>query len=158
MVTAGTLHKAPLFDTRAKLDLFQDTTLDLVADYSLTLRAWAFFTNHYHLIMGFEDARCTHTAFIRRLHRDLALRLNEIDAAPSRKVMYQFWDSELTFEKSYLARLNYVHQNAVRHGLVTIANQYPWCSARWFEAHAESSFVSTVYSFKIDRVNVADDF
>ena len=35
--------------------------------------------------------------------------------------------------KSYLARLNYVHQNPVKHGLVRVANQYRWCSAAWLE-------------------------
>jgi len=39
--------------------------------------------------------------------------------------MYEFWDTRLTFEKSWLARLNYVHQNAVKHELVSIANEYP---------------------------------
>ena len=47
------------------------------------------------------------------LHRELALRLNQMDGTPSRKVMYQFWDTELTFETSYLARLNYVWRRAV---------------------------------------------
>ena len=78
-------QSAPLFDTPAKLDLLRDATLELVENYSLSLRAWAFFN-------------------------ELALRLNQVDRTPSRKVMYQFWHTELTFEKSYLARLNYVHQ------------------------------------------------
>jgi putative transposase len=158
LLTAGTLHKSPLFNAPAKLDLFRDTSFNLLADYAISLRAWAFFNNHYHLIAGFEDACVPHRIFIRRLHRELAIRLNEIDATPSRKVMYQFWDTELTFEKSYLARLNYVHQNAVHHGLVGVANQYPWCSAAWFENQTPQSLVKTVYSFKIDRLNVVDDF
>jgi putative transposase len=37
--------------------------------------------------------------------------------------MYEFWDTRLTFEKSWFARLNYVHQNPVKHGLVPVANQ-----------------------------------
>jgi len=158
MITSGTLHKAPLFNTPAKLDLFREITLNLVAEYTFSLRAWAFFNNHYHLIIGFGDARVSHRIFIRRLHRELALRLNEIDRIPSRKVMYQFWDTELTFEKSYLARLNYVHQNAVHHGLVARASQYPWSSAAWFEEKAPQSFQNAVSSFKIERLNVAHDF
>lgn len=158
MITAGTLHKASLFNTPAKLDLFRDTALMLLADYSINLDAWAFLANHYHLIVGFERARVTPSTFIRRLHRELALRLNEVNETPSQKVFYQFWDTELTFEKSYLARLNYVHQNAVHHGLVSIANHYPWCSAAWFEREARQSFVNSVYSFKTDRVKVPDDF
>jgi putative transposase len=130
MITAGTLHKAPLFDTPAKLDLFRKVTFKLLADYSLSLRAWAFFNNHYHLILGFERARVPHRIFIRHLHRELAVCLNEIQANPSRKVTYQFWDTELTFEKSYLARLNYVHQNPVHHRLVTLADQYPGAPLR----------------------------
>ena len=158
MLTAGTLHKAPLFDAPAKLDLFRNTTLELIAAYSLSLRGWAFFNNHYHLIVGFEDAKTSHRVFIRHLHREIAIRLNDLDFRPGRKVMYQFWDSELTFEKSYLARLNYVHQNAVHHKLVAVAGDYPWCSARWFERNARPAFVRTVYSFKTDRLNVPDEF
>ncbi len=76
------------------------------------------------------------------------MRLNRADNAPGRRVMYEFWDTHLTFEKSWLARLNYVHQNAVKHGLVPVANQYPWCSAPWFESNVRSSFVKSVYSFQ----------
>jgi putative transposase len=72
--------------------------------------------------------------------------------------MYEFWDTHLTFEKSWLARLNYVHQNAVKHGLVALANRYPWCSAPWFESNARSGFVKSVYSFKTDQIKVPDDF
>ena len=100
------------------------------------LQAWAFFTNHYHIVINFENTSTTHCDFMRHLHRELAIRLNRIDSTPGRRVMYEFWDTRLTFEKSWLARLNYVHQNAVKHGLVPLANQYPWCSASWFESNA----------------------
>ena len=158
MLTAGTLHKAPLFDSAKKLDLFRDSTLKLIESYLLSLRAWAFLKNHYHLIVGFERAIVPHRVFVRHLHRELALRLNQLDETPGRKVMYQFWDTELTFEKSYLARLHYVHHNPVHHGLVRAASEYPWCSARWFEADARPAFVESVYSFKIDKLKVPDEF
>ena len=71
---------------------------------------------------------------------------------------FNYWDTQLTFEKSYLARLNYVHQNAVRHGLVPVANQYRWCSAAWFERTATRAQVATIYGFKIDRIKIVDDY
>ena len=86
------------------------------------------------------------------------MRLNRMDETSGRRVMYEFWDTHLTFERSWLARLNYAHQNPVKHGLVSIANQYKWCSASWFETNARAGFINSVYSFKIDRVNVPDDF
>ena len=64
----------------------------------------------------------------------------------------------LTHQYSYLARLNYVHRNPVKHGLVKVANQYPWCSAAWFERTASPAQVKTIYSFKTDKVNVYDDY
>ena len=158
IITAATLHRQPLFDFGAKLDLLRDTTLELAKNYALILQAWAFFPNHYHVVISFENSATSHRDFVRHLHRELAIRLNRLDGIPSRRVMYEFWDTHLTFEKSWLARLNYVHQNAVKHGLVPVANQYRWCSAAWFESNARSSFVKSVYSFKTDRIKLPDDF
>lgn len=158
IITAATLHRKRIFDSEAKLDLFRDTTFELVRNYALILQAWAFFANHYHLVASFESTRTTHCDFVRHLHRELSMRVNWIDAVPGRRVMYEFWDTHLTFEKSWLARLSYVHQNAVKHGLVPVANQYRWCSAPWFESNARPGFVKSVYSFRTDRIKVPDDF
>jgi putative transposase len=73
-------------------------------------------------------------------------------------VWFNFRETRLTFQRSYLARLNYVHQNPVRHSLVPVANQYPWCSAQWFERTASPAMVKSIYRFKIDQLRVYDDF
>jgi putative transposase len=158
LITAATLHRKQLFDSNAKLNLLRDTTFALAKNYQLILQAWAFFPNHYHLVLSFENSATTHRIFVRHLHRELAERLNRMDTTARRRVMYEFWDTHLTFEKSWLARLNYVHHNAVKHGIVPVANQYPWCSAAWFESNARSGFVKSVYSFKTDAIKVPDDF
>lgn len=158
ITTAATLHRKPLFDSDTKRDFFRDTSFELAKSHELILRAWAFFANHYHLVISFENTKVTHRRFVQHLHRELALRLNRVDMTPRRRVMYEFWDTHLTFERSWLARLNYIHQNPVKHRLVPVANQYPWCSAAWFESNAQSAFVKSVYSFKTDRITVPDDF
>ena len=96
--------------------------------------------------------------FLNKYHSESARQLNEIDSVVGRQVWHNFRETKLTFEKSYLARLNYTHQNAVWHGLVRVANQYRWCSAAWFERVATPAQVQTLYSFKTDQVNVEDDF
>ena len=158
IITAATLHRKSLFSSDAKLDLFRDTTFELAANYQLLLQAWAFLANHYHLVVSFSDSGISHRDFIKHLHRELAVRLNKIDNSPRRRVMYEFWDTRVTFEKSWLARLKYVHHNPVHHGVVTVASNYKWCSARWFETNARPAFVQSVYSFKIDKIQVPDDF
>ena len=95
---------------------------------------------------------------IGKLHGAIGRRLNAEDNTPERKVMYEYWDSHITYERSYLARLNYVHQNPVYHGIVRNASEYPWCSAGWFERTADHAFHKTVTSFKFDRIRVRDDY
>ena len=69
-----------------------------------------------------------------------------------------FRETFITHQTSYLARLKYVNENPVRHGLVDVATDYPWSSAAWFEGSAPESFRKSVARFKTDRINVEDDF
>ena len=87
-----------------------------------------------------------------------ARAINEFDDTLGRKVWHQYWDTGLTYGRSYLARLHYVNHNPVHHRLVSVATDCPWCSAARFEAEAEPGFRRTVESMRIDRVEVVDDF
>jgi len=157
-VTAGTFHKEQLFTDKLRLDLLVRKLMELANQYNWQLEAWAVFTNHYHIVArGFPDS-ANLGRFLKHLHTDTARELNRLDCKEGRKVWHNFRDTKLTFEKSYLARLNYVHQNAVHHNLVPVANQYPWCSAAWCERVTTPAMVQTIYSFKTDQVKVEDDF
>jgi putative transposase len=157
-VTSGTLHKKHLFDTPAKRDLLQGLLLSLAKERCWQLEAWAVLANHYHFIARRQPDSTPLRDFLRELHSRSAIDLNRLDHRAGRTVWHNFWDTRLTYQYSYLARLSYVHQNALRHGLVAVANQYPWCSARWFERVATPAQVKTIYNFKIDQVKVPDDF
>ena len=92
------------------------------------------------------------------LHSQTSGAVNGEDGGPERQVWYQFWETHLTYERSYLARLSYVHRNAVHHGLVKEPSLYPWCSAGWFQRRATTSFYKTIMSFGIDRLKVPDEY
>ncbi len=160
IITAATYQKAHHFRQPARLDVLQRGILKLTAEFQWHLEAWAVFSNHYHLIARPESQAnaATLKPLLSKLHEKTAKWLNKLDGAPGRKVWHNYRDTILSFEKSYFARLNYVHQNAVHHGLVHQAEQYPWCSAAWFSRTADPAFVRTIQSFKIDRVNLPDDF
>ena len=80
---------------------------------------------------------CSLKNLIQRFHSQSAREVNINAGLSGRKVWFQYWDSCLTYENSYYARLNYVHNNPVKHGLVQDAELYPFCSASWFKKHAE---------------------
>jgi putative transposase len=133
--------------------------LKYAARHGWVLQAWAVFPNHYHFIAASpETGALSLPKFLRELHSRSARWLNAQDEAAGRKVWHKYWETHLNYEASYFARLNYVHQNAVKHGLVAIADQYPWCSAGWFEKMATPAFRKTVSGFKTDAVHVKDDF
>ena len=157
-VTCGTHERAHVFRRPPRLDFLVDTFLSLAEKEEWELEAWVFFSNHYHFIARSPSEAEGLAAMLRAFHSVTAIEANRWDATPDRQVWFQYRDTRLTFERSYLARLNYVHQNAVHHGLVREATQYPWCSAGWFERNADRSFFRTVTSFKIDRLNVFDEY
>ena len=160
IVTSATLYKKHLFNTPEKLTLLEKKLLKLAKNYYWQLEAWAVFSNHYHFVVHgtAETQPGSLGSMLSHLHNETAIDLNRIDGVSERSVWYNFWDTKLTYEKSYLARLNYVHQNPVKHGLVALANQYRWCSAAWFERVATPAMVKTIYSFKTDKINVYDDY
>ena len=79
-----------------------------------------------------------------------------LDDTSGRKVWHNYWETKLDLPRGYFARLSYTHQNPVRHGLVAVAKDYPWCSAAWFEAETPAAMVETIYRFHSDQI--ADDY
>ena len=158
IVTAGTFGKEHHFRGPERLDFLEGKLLSVSKQFGWNLEAWAVFSNHYHFVGNSRADSGKLDDFLKQLHAETAIEVNRWDDRPGRQVWFNYWDTQLTFEKSYLARLNYVHQNAVRHGLVPVANQYRWCSAAWFERTATPAQVRTIYGFKIDRIKVVDDY
>jgi len=157
MVTASTYRKTPVFSSRQKLDLLMHRFQELASTHDLAPQAWAFFPNHYHFIGIFNDVQRLRR-IIQRFHSITAREINRLDRTPERRIWFQYWDSHLTFERSYFARLHYVHENAVHHGVVRHASNYPWCSASWFERKANSSFRKMVLHFPCNEIAVPDSF
>jgi putative transposase len=158
IVTAGTLHKEHWFRGSDRLDLLESAMLRVMKNSGWRLEAWAVFSNHYHFVANAEPGAGALQAAIKQLHGETSREVNRMDGVSGRTVWHNYWDTMLSYEKSYLARLNYVHQNAVKHGLVPVACQYRWCSAAWFERTATRAQVQTIYSFKIDKLKVRDDY
>ncbi len=157
IITAGTYKKVAVFKGASRLTVLTNYILELADRYNWSLQAWAVFPNHYHVV-GSSQVPESMRSFLRHLHSVTAIEANKSDHAPGRRVWFEFWETRISFPRSYFARLNYVHQNAVRHGLVRVPSQYPWCSAGWFESKAERSFFQTVSGFRTDKITVPDDF
>ena len=158
MVTAGTHRKLPHLNTPDRLQFFMDSLFACAEEFGWVLRAWAVMANHYHFVAASPADPENLRKFLGKLHMQTAKKINLWDNTPGRRVWFQFWDSRITFEKSYLTRLHYVHYNPALHGIASLAENYKWCSASWVMRNASPAFVATVKSFKTDRLAVPGDF
>ncbi len=154
-VTARTLDRHPHFEAPERRSFLRDRLLELTGQYGWRLEAWAVLSNHYHLVGHSPEATASAESLrrlLRHLHADTARHVNRLDATPGRQVWHNYRETRLTYQHSYLARLHYTHANAVHHRLVAVAADYPWCSARAFEAACTAAWVRTVRSFGIDEI------
>ena len=158
IVTCGTYRKVRILDTPEKRSLVQDMLFEQADRFGWQLQAWAVMVNHYHFVTLSPNDAQTLKSMVSAIHKWSALKLNKLDDTEGRKVWHNYWESRITHQTSWFARLRYVHQNPVHHGVVDNASNYRWCSQAWFERNANRSFVNTLARFKTDRINVLDDF
>ena len=159
MVTAGTYLKKHLFGNEESLQYLHDLLLELLAKHKWQLHAWAIFSNHYHFIANSsaQESVALHVV-LREFHSISARWINARDGISGRKVWHNYMESKITTEKSHLARLHYVHANAVHHKIVLVPNQYRWCSAAWFERIDDTARIKTVYGFPCEKLLARDEF
>ncbi len=158
MVTGGTYGKRHHFRGAERLTYLQNKMFEYAEQYGWQFQAWAIFSNHYHFVAISPENPDNLSGMMRDMHSETSREINEWDNTSERTVWYNFWDTQLTYQKSYLARLKYVHYNPVKHQLVDDPIAYRWCSASWFEQQASLAFQKTVRSFKTDKVNVIDSY
>jgi putative transposase len=156
-ITGSTLHKELWFRSPETLDFLERTLFVLAREHDQSLHAWAIFPNHYHLVT-YSRRKGSLQPMLKRFHTETSSWLGKKENVDAKRVWFNFRDTHLTFERSYLARLKYVHENPVHHGVARRAENYRWCSASWFAQTAPKSFVETVERMKIDRISVPDDY
>ncbi len=155
-LTARTRNQQHLLASDAMKDWFQDKLLELAAEFGWQLEAWAVLSNHYHLVAQCppeaEDAASLRK-MVQKLHSQTTQELNRRENQPGRtRLWHNYRETQLTYQRSYLARLHYVHQNAVHHALVRAGSQWKWCSAAQFVEAASPAWVKTIQSFRYDEI------
>ncbi len=158
IITAGTMNKEYFFKGRERLSFLQDNLFAVTSEFNWELQSWAIFSNHYHVIAKSPENSDTLKKMIQKLHSVTSININKLDCKPGRKIWFEYWDTCLTYEKSYLARLHYVNNNPVHHKLMRTASEYEFCSASFIETHTDKTFRNKVMSFNSEKINIEDDF
>ena len=156
-LTAGTTHRRNLVDTPHKKDLVLRTLFAQGARFGWSFEAWSVMGNHYHFVAKAPEDAKSLMRLLQSVHSITAREINRLDGVSGRRVWCQYWDTCITNEPSYFARLKYVHENPAKHGVVQDAADYPWCSMRWL-LEQPGDAVFAVLAAKTDRVTLHDAF
>ena len=126
MVTGAILHNHHLLIESNRKELVLQTLFERATLLGWNLQAWAILNNHYHFIVQAPQNAITLKKLIQQIHSITAIQLNKWDHTPGRQVWFNYWDSCLTYERSYLARLHYVHLNPLNMGLLIMQWTIPF--------------------------------
>ncbi len=159
-VTARTRDRLHVLADDELKTWFELHLLELVGAFGWQIEAWCVLSNHYRFVAHSPangDSAVSLRPLLQKLHSLTTKESNRREQVSGRSRLWQnYRETHLTYQRSYLARLNYVHQNAVHHGLARVGSEWPWCSAGKFKASVSPAWLKTIASFKYDEIAAED--
>lgn len=150
-VTARTLSGQPLITDLRKQQVI-DALHFACEERSWHLAAWVVLSNHYHVLLRAPEVAADLSTLIRSVHKFTSLRWNREDGRPGRQTWHEYWDTCIDNERSFWARVNYIHHNPVKHGLVSHPSQYPFSSYSRWDAETDIDLLEGAYPW--DRLQL----
>jgi REP element-mobilizing transposase RayT len=137
-VTTSTINHERLFESCRVLWKLHGILANLVVKYDANLYAYVFMLTHVHLLLRLPGSVHSLSTFMRDF-KSLSAR----QIFPDRHGIWmpRFDDVTIVTEKQFFTKLNYIHQNPVRAGLVAEACAYRFSSASAWDGHHVASLV-----------------
>jgi putative transposase len=154
-LTASTYHRAPLFDSDRFRRHFVKTLDGLRSRLNFRIVGYVLMPEHFHLLIWpspsadpsrivqslkertalfmLKNLRDNHRfLWCQRMLERLRLPPTVHLHGPYRVWQRRFYDLNVWSEKKRLEKLNYMHGNPVKRGLVMSPDQWPWSSFRFY--------------------------
>jgi REP element-mobilizing transposase RayT len=139
-VTGNSLERIPVFNQEACCQSFIDTLATLRKDWPSKLISYVLMPDHTHLIVNPQDGRIREfTGKLKSLSaRAIIKNARGIDfQLDSEGSSYQVWQESFKAVPLWSAwmiwqKINYIHANPVKAGLVSSARNYRWSSFQAF--------------------------
>ena len=137
-VTCNVLHRIPVFTAEQCCEAFLEVCAELLRDWPSKLISFVLMPDHFHLIVNLVDGRIR--SWIQELKSLTAQRLVEINPPGLFRISeeenqvwqesfntFRLWSGWMIWQK-----INYIHNNPLKAGLVDSASDYRWSSFRSF--------------------------
>ena len=127
LITAACYEHRHIFEHTEDLSYLADELLNALKTAAIQPQVWVFLPNHYHFLAHVEEIGII-SETLRVAHSRIATHVNGRHHQRGRKVWYRFSDRLIRNEQHYLATINYIHHNPVKHGYVDDADAWAWSS------------------------------
>jgi len=158
-ITASTYRKTRFFDDAAKEKLLS-SLFKACENHGWKLEDWVILDNHYHIMLDAPEGALNLSELVAEYHKFTAMIIKKDtqEAVTSKRIFNNYWDTCITYEKSYYARLNYLYNNPVKHGYVPHAQDYKWGSF-YFRYRSDYKYIEKlIKEFPCDKISINDDF
>ncbi len=124
------------------------------------LEDWVILNNHYHLMADSQDNVLSLSSIMRDIHKFTALwmKKNITGLDKEKRIWYNYWDTCITYEKSYFARLNYIWHNPTKHGYVEDEADWKFGSYYTRIKNERDLLIEIGKRYPFDKVSIKDDF
>ena len=142
-VTGNIIDRIPIFKQHRCCQAFLEELKGQLARWPAKLISWVLMPEHFHLIVNPQDGDIK--SFIGSLKSLSATRLWDVSQHPgfvlqqpaSDGSLHQVWEDSfkaMPLWSSWMIwqKINYIHANPVRAGIVNSAKDYPWSSFHAF--------------------------
>ena len=186
-ITGATCEHVHYMESDEAKDIFLNYLFKSFEHYNWKIEDWVVLDNHYHLMANAPENAETLAQVINNVHRfsssgikslleslESLECINCVDAVPTqsehkaaptqsehsttKKMFHNYWDTCITYENSYYARLHYLWYNPVKHGYVK--HQLEWKYSSFYYRHQdEKEYLDKIMKlYPCDKVKVFDDF
>jgi putative transposase len=125
--TVVTHRRIPILTTDSARKCLRDAIIHCRELYPFTIDAWVLLPDHMHCIWELIKDDLDYS----RRWSIIKRKFTQAYADDKKKPPFwqnRFWAHLITDEKDYENHVNYIHYNAVKHGLVEKASGWPWTS------------------------------
>jgi len=169
-ITGIVRHRIPIFKEQVCCEAFIEVCAELLRTWPSKLIAFVIMPDHFHIIVNPRDGNIQ--GFTGALKSLTAARIVEITKDPRFKVRKSAKDGTVhqVWQDSFKAlplwslwmiwqKINYIHSNPVRAGLVKSAKDYKWTSFRaFYSGTTEPLLVNDDWWWPEDQEKLANAF
>ena len=161
-ITSTCVDWIPIFNNESYAELLLENISFYQAKYDMIINAYVIMPEHFHMITSCNDlskslqSLKSYTAkkFLEMLRKDkeqnILERLRVCKAPHKRKSEYQFWQEgfhpkQISNNLILQQKIEYIHLNPVKRGLVERAEDWRFSSAGYYKTEKQSDIIITRY-------------